>query len=102
MVRASTAKVGGLGFNSQRLPIIFLSVCFYIIMLLCEQFLSPVISIVTKPKNHVYIAHLGITIKYIFVSNMLPSLMSLDAVPGKSETVLKTKKCWENGRVIKV
>ena len=68
-------------------------------MLLCEQFLSPVISIVTKPKNHVYIAHLDITIN-IFVSNMLPSLMSLDAVPGKSETVLKTKKRWENGRVV--
>ena len=52
VVRASTAKVGGLGFDSQWLPKFFPSVCFYSDLppVAYQQFLLPVvvISIVTK------------------------------------------------------
>ena len=52
MVRASTAKVGGLGFDSQWLPKFFPSVCFYSDLppVVYQQFLLPVvvIRIITK------------------------------------------------------
>ena len=52
VVRASTAKVGGLGFDSQWLPKFFPSVCFYSDLppVAYQQFLLPVvvIRIVTK------------------------------------------------------
>ena len=52
VVRASTAKVGGLGFDSQWLPRFFPSVCFYSDLppVAYQQFLLPVvvIRIVTK------------------------------------------------------
>ena len=57
VVRASTAKVGGLGFNSQWLPKFFPSVCFYSDLppVAYQQFLLPVvvIRIVTKIVMHV-------------------------------------------------
>ena len=50
--RASTAKVGGLGFDSQWLPKFFPSVCFYSDLppVVYQQFLLPVvvIRIITK------------------------------------------------------
>ena len=52
VVRASTAKVGGLGFDSQWLPKFFPSVCFYSDLppVVYQQFLLPVvvIRIITK------------------------------------------------------
>ena len=52
VVRASTANVGGLGFDSQGLPKFFPSVCFYSDLppVAYQQFLLPVvvIRIVTK------------------------------------------------------
>ena len=47
VVRASTAKVGGLGFDSQWLPKFFPSVCFYSDLppVAYQQFLLPVVVI---------------------------------------------------------
>ena len=47
VVRASTAKVGGLGFDSQWLPKFFPSVCFYSDLppVVYQQFLLPVVVI---------------------------------------------------------
>ena len=62
VVRASTAKVGGLGFDSQWLPKFFPSVCFYSDLppVAYQQFLLPVvvIRIVTKiimPSHYIII-----------------------------------------------
>ena len=60
VVRASTAKVGGLGFDSQWLPKFFPSVCFYsdLSPVAYQQFLLPVVVIrmVTK-NNHAHTTH---------------------------------------------
>ena len=59
VVRASTAKVGGLGFDSQWLPKFFPSVCFYSDLppVAYQQFLLPVvvIRIVTKIIMYMYL-----------------------------------------------
>ena len=58
VVRAPTAKVGGLGFDSQWLPKFFPSVCFYSDLppVAYKQFLLPVvvIRIVTKIVMYMY------------------------------------------------
>ena len=54
VVRASTAKVGGLGFDSQWLPKFFPSVCFYSDLppVAYQQFLLPVVVIRIVTKNN--------------------------------------------------
>ena len=58
VVRASTAKVGGLGFDSQWLPKFFPSVCFYSDLppVAYQQFLLPVV-VITKIIRYIH-AHI--------------------------------------------
>ena len=75
VVRASTAKVGGLGFDSQWLPKFFPSVCFYSDLppVAYQQFLLPVvvIRIVTKTIMYMYVNTWTVIVRQVSVTGFI-------------------------------
>ena len=67
VVRASTAKVGGLGFDSQWLPKFFLQ---YVSILIYQQFLLPVVVIRIITKIVMY-AHAGMSLVAFVVTVLI-------------------------------
>ena len=92
VVRASTAKVGGLGFDSQWLPKFFPSVCFYSDLppVVYQQFLLPVvvIRIITKIVMHRHVAKFvhcqynNLSLTYLHV--LAVCLIAKQQIPGVS------------------